>query len=78
MASVRFPKGSEYFTLFMDFWELCQKHWQPEERDDYWEEVIKDTDAFCKKYDNELFSRALALALVDELERKSNGGKNKI
>lgn len=70
MASVKFQKGSEYFSLFMDFWQLCQKHWQPEDNDKYWDNVIRDVDYFCKKYDNDFFPRALALVLVDDLERR--------
>lgn len=69
MAEVKFLKGSEEWQMFMDYWALCQKYWEPEDNDAYWESLINDTDAFYKKYNN-AFVRELALCLVDEAERK--------
>ena len=34
MAEVKFAKGSEEWQMFMDFWALCQKYWEPEETDE--------------------------------------------
>lgn len=70
MAEIKFAKGSEEWQLFIDYWELCQKYWRPEDNDDYWESVVKETDVFYKKY-NSQFARSLALTLVEELERRS-------
>lgn len=36
----------------------------------YWEKVVEDTDRFYRKYQTE-FSKELALALANELERKA-------
>ena len=69
MAEVKFRTGTEERQLFVDYWSLCQKYWEPENNDAYWEEVVKDTDKFYKKHNSD-FSRALALALIDELELK--------
>ena len=69
MAEVKFTKGSEEWQMFMDQWALCQKYWKPENKDSYWESLINDTDVFYKKYKTD-FSRALALELVNEAERK--------
>ncbi|MDE7445824.1 MAG: hypothetical protein K2N15_09020 [Lachnospiraceae bacterium] len=69
MAGAKFAKGSEEWQMFMDYWSLCQKYWEPENNDAYWEEVVKDTDKFYKKHNSD-FSRALALVLIDELELK--------
>lgn len=69
MAGAKFAKGSEEWQMFKDYWLLCKKYWEPENNDAYWEEVVKDTDKFYKKYNSD-FSRALALALVHELELK--------
>ncbi len=77
MAEVKFAKGSEEWQMFMDYWGLCQKHWNPEDNDAYWEDAVKDTDNFYKKY-NSQFARKLALVLIDELELKSRKvGQNK-
>lgn len=74
MAEVKFAKGSEEWQMFMDYWALCQKYWEPDDNDDYWESVVKETDVFYRKYNSE-FAKSLALTLVNELERKSRTRK---
>ena len=66
----KFAKGSSEWMMFMDYWALCQKYWEPDDNDDYWESVVKETDVFYRKYNSE-FAKLLALTLVNELERKS-------
>ena len=66
----KFAKGSSEWMMFMDYWALCQKYWEPDDNDDYWESVVKETDVFYRKYNSE-FAKSLALTLVNELERKS-------
>ena len=73
MGEVKFTKGSEEWQMFMDYWALCQKFWEPEAEDVWWEQLIQETDAFYKKYCTD-FARALALELVNEAERKYRGG----
>ena len=70
----KFAKGSSEWMMFMDYWALCQKYWDPEDNDDYWESVVKETDVFYRKYNSE-FAKSLALTLVNELERKSRQRK---
>ncbi len=70
----KFAKGSSEWMMFMDFWTLCQKYWEPDDNDDYWESVVKETDVFYRKYNSE-FAKSLALTLVNELERKSRTRK---
>ena len=70
----KFAKGSSEWMMFMDYWALCQKYWDPEDNDDYWESVVKETDVFYRKYNSE-FAKSLALTLVNELERKSRSRK---
>lgn len=65
----KFAKGSSEWMMFMDYWALCQKYWEPDDNDDYWESVVKETDVFYRKYNSE-FAKSLALTLVNELERK--------
>ena len=84
MASKRFEKGSEEFILFQDFWKICQSFWIPEDNDEYWEQVVNETDDFYKKYKetNEIFVREIVLAFINSLEKrlkiKKNDGKRKI
>ena len=70
----KFAKGSSEWMMFMDNWALCQKYWEPDDNDDYWESVVKETDVFYRKYNSE-FAKSLALTLVNELERKSRSRK---
>lgn len=70
----KFAKGSSEWMMFMDFWTLCQKYWEPDDNDDYWELVVKETDVFYRKYNSE-FAKSLALTLVNELEKKSRSRK---
>ena len=68
MASVKFPKGSEEWMMFMDYWALCQKYWIPEKEDAWWDEALGEIDAFAKKYGNTVFARGQCMALVQHLE----------
>lgn len=69
MAAQRFEKGSEEWQMFMDFWQLCQKYYVPEETEEYWQSVIDDGNTFIKKY-NTSFARGLFMAFHMEIERK--------
>ncbi len=71
MAEVKFLKGSEEWMLFMDYWRLCQKYWEPEDNDDYWYSLIDAVKGFHKKYGTD-FSLALSKCLVNEASRKLN------
>lgn len=71
MSEKKFLKGSEEWMMFMDFWNLCQKFWIPENSDEYFEKFAKSQEIFTKRYKHSPFSIALALALADEIDRKS-------
>ena len=70
MGSVKLLKGSEEFEMFQDHWKMMQSVWSVENTKEYWEKVVEDTDRFYRKYQTE-FSKELALALANELERKA-------
>ena len=70
MGSVKLLKGSEEFEMFQDYWKMMQSVWSVENTKEYWEKVVEDTDRFYRKYQTE-FSKELALALANELERKA-------
>ena len=79
MASKRFEKCSEEWSMFREYWALCQRFWEPEDNDEYWEQVVNATDDFYNKYkaNNEIFSKKITLALVDTLEEKLKQKKDK-
>ena len=64
-----FGKGSEEWQMFTDYWKLCQELWESEQTDEYWENVIKMTDEFYKKYQTQ-FVKDLTVALVNDLDRR--------
>ena len=66
----RFLKGTEEWTMFMEFWKLCQKYWIPESEDSWWDEALGEIDAFQKKYGSTVFVRGLGMALINHLEIK--------
>lgn len=49
---------------------MMQSFWNVEDTQEYWEKVAEGTDRFYRKYQTE-FSKELALALVNELERRA-------
>ena len=69
MAEVKFGKGSEEWQMFVDYWNLCQKHWQVESTDEYWENLIDDCNEFCKKYKDYALARQVALAFCNAQEK---------
>ena len=77
MAEVKFSKGSEEWQMFMDYWALCQKYWEPEETDEWWEEALGKIDELSKKYGSTVFIRGLCMALVNELEVKHVSAKKR-
>lgn len=72
MSSVKFAKDSKEWQMFVDFWNICQKHWIVEKGNDkYWENVIEEIKVFADKYNDVTLSRKLALAFLDDLEARS-------
>lgn len=69
MARCKIEKGTETFDMFQDYWKLIQNNWDVEDNDEYWQEAIRQTDEFYKKYKTE-FAKDLAVAYMNELERR--------
>ena len=74
MSAIKLQKGTEEFEMFRDYWKMLEENWGVEDSEAYWNKVIEDTDAFYGKYETE-FSKELALALINELERKTKDEK---
>ena len=74
MSEIKLQKGTEEFEMFLDYWKMLEENWGVEDSEAYWNKVIEDTDAFYRKYETE-FSKELALALINELERKAKDEK---
>lgn len=70
MASVKFEKDSHEWHMFQDYWKLCQKFWVPENNDEYWKAIVRETDDFYEKYKDITLSKKIALAFVDAVDEK--------
>lgn len=70
MAEKKLGKDSAEWEMFAEYWRLYKQYYEPEDNDEYWQEVVDATNAFYEKYKTE-FARGLALQLVNELERRS-------
>lgn len=77
MADKRFEKGSEEWTLFMDFWQICQKYWGVEDNDNYWQEFLTDADNFYKKYRCIPLAGRIIIALIETQEQQLKESKIK-
>ena len=67
---VKFGKGSEEWMMFTDFWQLCQKYWETENNDSYWDNLMKDANLFYEKYKDITLSEKLTMAFIDTQEIK--------
>ena len=74
MSAIKLQKGTEEFEMFRDYWKMLEENWGVEDSEAYWNKVIEDTDAFYRKYETE-FSKELAIALINELERRAKHEK---
>ena len=77
MAEKNFPKGSEEWMMFMEFWKMCQKYWIPEASDEWWESTLNDIDSFQKRYGSTVFARGLGMALVNHLQNERMNQKQR-
>lgn len=71
MASKAFSKDTKEREMFVEFWEMCQKYWIPEDSDEYWQSIIKVTDDFVEKYkDLHPIVPEMAAAFISGMEKK--------
>ena len=70
MAAVKFNKGSEEWMMFTDFWQLCQKHWEVELTDRYWDDLISDANDIYAKYSKIPLARRMINAFLNVKEEE--------
>jgi hypothetical protein len=69
-----FKKGSLERAFFSEFYELCEKYWVPEDSDDYWRSMIRDTEALNEKYKElQPLSKEIIVGFVCGLTAKKDG-----
>ena len=74
MGSVKFEKGSQEFLFFSEFWQMVQKYYEPDDTDEYWENLDDHANNLANKYDNKFFD-ALIVTFVDAMAKKLEEGK---
>jgi hypothetical protein len=69
-----FKKGSLERAFFSEFYELCEKYWVPEDNDNYWRSMIRDTEALNEKYKElQPLSKEIIVGFVCGLTAKKDG-----
>lgn len=69
-----FKKGSLERAFFSEFYELCEKYWVPEDNDNYWKSMIRDTEALNEKYKElQPLSKEIIVGFVCGLTAKKDG-----
>ena len=79
MAEYKFSKGSKEREAFNDIYTICQDLWIPEDKDEYWENVVSETDRISEKYNNtsaQLFVNIILSAFMEYLQTKMKEGTN--
>lgn len=79
MAEYKFSKGSKEREAFNDIYTICQDLWIPEDKDEYWEKVVSETDKLAEKYNNtsaQLFVNIILSAFMEYLQTKMKEGTN--
>ena len=77
MAENKFPKGSDEWQMFVDFWRVVQKYWIAEDNDEYWKALIKEVGDFNKTHKTR-FASKLMTAFYLEQEAKAKGEQVKL
>lgn len=79
MAEYKFLKGSKEREAFNDIYTICQDLWIPEDKNEYWEKVVSETDRLAEKYNNtsaQLFVNIILSAFMEYLQTKMKEGTN--
>ena len=67
-----FGKDSTERQMFVDFWNLSQRYWIPEDSDEYWSNLLYDVEEFANKYkDTCRLGMYIATDLICFLEEKN-------
>lgn len=73
MAGKKFEKGSMEFQFFGDFWQFAQKHYLPNQSDEYWDAVLNDAASLGQKYPD-VFCKCLIQGFLEYAEIRSKNG----
>lgn len=76
MASEKFIKNSLEWEMFGDIYQIAQRYWIPEDDENYWNALIKETDDFNAKYKAlRPLSNQIIVGLLTGLQQKYEESK---
>ncbi len=73
MAEKKLEKGSDEWMFFQDYFRFRQKYYEADNKDEWFEGLIKAADILFKKYKETHFSeyaKKLIIAHMDDVERR--------
>lgn len=65
MAKEVFQRGTDMWVAWQDIYKFCQEHWNPEDTEEYWDEVVSKADAFIDKHKDNDFAKEFILWFVN-------------
>ena len=71
----KITKDDLEWTIFREVYSYYERFAIPEERDEYWQELIKDGKELVKKYNHDTFCVRLVSAIMASLDDKIKGAK---
>lgn len=66
----KFEKGSPEWQMFADFFRIAEEYWIAETADEYWDELIRELNKFCMKYNKIPLASKLANCFSNTKERE--------
>lgn len=62
-------KLKEYFEIYTDCWKLFRKYSEPNDTDEFWQQLIDESNELHKKHGKTEFSKKLLVETINEIER---------
>lgn len=62
------------FDLFGQVWTTYKRYYEPQDTDEFWDELTEEIKAIQRKFPGQL-SKDLSLAILDDIERRYRGQK---
>lgn len=65
----------KYFEVYTDCWKLFRKYSEPNGSDEFWENLIDESNVLYKKHGKTELAKALLIETMAEIERIYKTGK---
>jgi len=71
MAEITEARKKMESSFMGDYWNMRKAIAEPEENDEYWNNLLKVTSDMGKKYGNDLYVESVLLACIIDIESRS-------